>query len=63
MKKSTIALIVAAFVCLGLSVFSVKASVVRTNAVSYTHLKIEKLLLSLYNINVFFIGKPKSRTL
>ena len=31
MKKSTIALIVAAFVCLGLSVFSVKASVVRTN--------------------------------
>ena len=27
MKKSTIALIVAAFVCLGLSVFSVKASV------------------------------------
>ena len=30
MKKSTIALIVAAFVCLGLSVFSVKASVERT---------------------------------
>ena len=38
MKKSTIALIVAAFVCLGLSVFSVKASVVRTNIgeVTYT---------------------------
>ena len=31
MKKSTIALIVAAIVCLGLSVFSVKASVTRTN--------------------------------
>lgn len=31
MKKSTIALIVAAVVCLGLSAFSVKASVTRTN--------------------------------
>ena len=31
MKKSTIALIVAAVVCLGLSVFSAKASVTRTN--------------------------------
>ena len=31
MKKSTIALIVAAVVCLGLSAFSAKASVTRTN--------------------------------
>ena len=31
MKKSTIALFAAAAVCLGLSVFSVKASVTRTN--------------------------------
>ena len=31
MKKSTIALIVAAVVCLGLSAFSAKASVIRTN--------------------------------
>ena len=31
MKKSTIALIIAAVVCLGLSAFSAKASVTRTN--------------------------------
>ena len=31
MKKSTIALFAAAAVCLGLSAFSVKASVTRTN--------------------------------
>ena len=50
MKKSTIALIVAAFVCLGLSVFSVKASVVRTNdaiqnigKVTYTEESKEKI--------------------
>lgn len=50
MKKSTIALIVAAFVCLGLSVFSVKASVVRTNdaiqnigEVTYTEESKEKI--------------------